>query len=82
MGEWDGLDRLGQGIHDPDWLQHKMSMLNDIKELKEESKETKSMVVNMQVTLEVLKTKLMTIITVAGFVMGILGGLVPSFFGK
>lgn len=80
MGEWDGNER--RGFHEPDWLQHKMSVLNDINALKQESKETKDLVLGMKVSFEVLKAKLATIMLIGGSTLGFIAGFVQDWLTK
>lgn len=67
MAEWDGHDRRSVDL---DWLQHKETILNQLKELKATTKETDDKVTLMKVDLAVLNTKLMVASAVSSTVVG------------
>jgi len=67
MEYWDGRDRReGTNL---DWLQHKETILGQLRELKQGTKETDEKVTTMQVSLAVLNTKLMVASAVSSFIV-------------
>lgn len=67
MSDWDGVDR--RDSQDLDWLQHKETILQQLRDLKQSTKDTDEKVTTMQVTLAVLNTKLMVASGISSFVV-------------
>lgn len=67
MNDFSG-DEIKEGIN-LDWLKHKETILNQLKDLKQSTKETDEKVTSMQVNLAVLNTKLMVASAISSFVV-------------
>ena len=64
-----------------DWIEHKMYVLNNLNELKDDTKTIKHELSTLKYTFTVFQTKVITIAMVGSGILSILITVIPMIFG-
>ena len=67
--------------HNNDWIEHKMYVLNNLNELKDDTKTIKNELSTLKYTFTVFQTKVITTAMIGSGILSIIITIIPMIFG-